>query len=285
MTAPSSFSRIQVLGSVRAWRQDRELPLGPPQQRSVLALLAIADGQPVPLHEIMEALWDGTPPPSAVNVVQTYLKRLRQLLERDRRPRTPSQVLPRVNGGYALRAPIEAVDLWQFRDLVRGARQARHAGDQPHALALLSEALELWKGPPAGDLPPLAQHRRVQAAFEEHGAVIGWYAELSLDTGAVAEALPLVEQSAATRPFDEPLHAALMRLYQAVGRRSEAVRVYQRNRQRLSDELGLDPGPELTAAYRELLGEQQPRQHRGGQAMPATPRAGTGRTPPGRTAP
>jgi DNA-binding SARP family transcriptional activator len=258
VTRPA-FSRIEILGSVRAWRGERELSLGPPQQRSVLVLLAVAQGQPIPVHEIIETLWETHPPASAVNVVQTYLKRLRQVLEPERATRRPSQVLPTVNGGYALRAAPEAVDLWRFRRLVRLAREARHDADQARTATLLAEALDLWKGPPAGDLPGLGQHRRVQAVCEEHGSVVGWFAELALITGAVAEALPVVEQAAATRPFDEPLHAHLIRLYHAVGRRSDAVRVYQRSRRRLSDEFGFDPGPELSDAFRELLHDHRPR--------------------------
>src|SRR5690606_39988189 len=74
--SPTLFRPINLLGSVRAWRGNREFRLGPPQQRSVLVLLAIAHGQPVPVHEIIEALWEGSSPASAVNVIQTYLKRL-----------------------------------------------------------------------------------------------------------------------------------------------------------------------------------------------------------------
>jgi hypothetical protein len=54
---------------VRAWRGDTELPLGPPKQRALLALLLTDAGQPMAVHEIVDALWGQEPPDSAVNVV------------------------------------------------------------------------------------------------------------------------------------------------------------------------------------------------------------------------
>lgn len=253
----SAPGRIEVLGGVRAWRGDHELPLGPPQQRDVFALLAVAGGQPVPVPEIAEALWDARPPRSAPNVVQTYVKRLRKVLEPQRPARSPSRLLPTVDGGYALRADPEAVDLWRFRQLIRLADDARRQADHDRVFALLADALTLWKGPPGGNTA-LRDHHRFRAVVEEYGTAVGRFVTPALITGAAAEALPLVAQASTARPLDEPLHAHLIRLYHATGRRFDAVKVFQAIRQRLRDELDLDPGVELTEAYRELLNGRRP---------------------------
>lgn len=253
----SPSTRIEVLGVVRAWRGERELVLGPAQQRSVLVLLAVAGGRPVPTPEIVEALWEHRQPPSAVNVVHTYLKRLRQVLEPHRPAHGPSQVLPAINGGYALRAEPDTVDLWRFRDLARQARAARLTSDHRRAAILLTDALQLWKGPPGGDLAPLWQHHRLRVVAEEHAAAVAWFAEATLGTGAVVDALPVLAQAASARPLDEPLQAHLIRLYHSVGRRADAIRVYLRSRDRLREELGLDPSPELTDAYRLLVADRR----------------------------
>ncbi|QSB13187.1 AfsR/SARP family transcriptional regulator [Natronosporangium hydrolyticum] len=277
---------ITVLGPVQAWRDDQELPLGPPQQRSVLALLAVVGGQPITTREIVEALWDSQPPRSAVNVVQTYLKRLRRILEPERPPRSASTLLPARHGGYALRAEPEAVDLWRFRGLLGRARELHRIGDHRRVTTLLADALRQWHGPPGADLPALAQHHRVRAVVEEYGAVVRWYAQASLVTGAPGEAVPVVAQAATGRPFDEPLHAQLIRLYHAAGQRSEAVRVFQSCRRRLHDELGLDPGPELTGAFGELLRDQRPWSRAvPPELKPAPTTVRTGRPPLGRTGP
>lgn len=223
----------------------------------MLALLALAGGRPVMVREIVESLWGSRPPRTAANVVQTYVKRLRRVLEPHRPLRTPSEVLPRIHDGYALAGGPDTVDVWRYRQLVGQARDARQSSDHHRVLRLLSDALALWKAPPGGDLPGVS-HDHLLPVAEEHSTVVGWYAEAALACSAAAEALPVVAQAAAARPFDEPLHAHLVRIYHALGRRGDAVRAYQDSRQRLQDDLGFDPGPDLCAAYQELLRGQRP---------------------------
>jgi DNA-binding SARP family transcriptional activator len=251
-------TRIQILGPVRAWRGTGEVSLGSPQQRAVLVLLAITGGRPVPMGTLVDALWESHPPPSAVNVIQTYLKRLRRLLDPDRPHRRPSALLPTVGDGYALRADADAVDLWRFRAQVTTARQARRAADHLRVTAILSEALRQWQGGAATDVPALAGHPWLRTLASERSTATGWLAEAALASGVAAEALEIVEETAATSPLDEPLHAHLIRLYHAVGRRSDAVRTYHHARCRLRDDIGLDPGPVLSAAYRDLLRHERP---------------------------
>lgn len=247
--------RIEVLGAVRAWRGDQELPLGTPQQRGLLAMLALAEGQPVQADEIITALWGGRPPTSADNVVHTYIRRLRRVLEPDRPARQPSRLLPRLGAGYAIRAAPDQVDLWRFRRLIGTARQAGQPGrSSPQVFRILQEAMRLWRGPPAADLPGLVDEQLIRVATEEHGAALAWYAEAALACrDGVTEALPVLVQAAGAEPFDERLQAQLIRLYHAAGRRADALRVYRRSRICLRDELGVEPGPELATAYRTLL--------------------------------
>jgi predicted ATPase len=76
-------------------------------------------------------------------------------------------------------------------------------------------------------------------------------AEMTLGNGAelVTELTDLV----AAHPVRERLVAALMRALVASGRDSEALRVYERARETLADELGVDPSPELSALHVALL--------------------------------
>jgi DNA-binding SARP family transcriptional activator len=249
---------IRILGPVRAWRGDQELPLGSPQQRGVLVLLAVAGGRGVSMHTLIGALWRDHPPPSAVNVVQTYLKRLRRSLEPDRPRRGPSTLLPTVGDGYALNPERWSVDLWRFRALMADARRARHSGDQDRVASIVGEALGLWHGSPAHDVPVLVDHPWLRTVLGERNTAVGWCAEAALSTGRAAEVLDIVEDAVATGPLDERLHAYLIRLYHAVGRRSEAVHVYHTAMGRLRDDLGLDPGSVLSAAYQQLLRDELP---------------------------
>ncbi|MPY45853.1 AfsR family transcriptional regulator, partial [Streptomyces phyllanthi] len=245
--------RIQVLGPVNVWRDGVPLALGSPQRRAVLALLAVSRGQRLPYSGLADALWGERPPASAPNVIQTHIKHLRRLLEPARPPRAPSAVLPRLGDGYALRVPYDAIDLIGFRTLVASAESARRDGDDARAAVLLADALTLWQQPPLADLPFLAAHPVVVALAGERRGVIAQYGDVMLAAGKAADVLPVLEEAAASHPLDEGAQARLIRAYDAVGRRDQAVAVYRHCHRRLSDDLGVDPGPELAGAYAAVL--------------------------------
>jgi hypothetical protein len=88
---------LRVLGpvAVRAhdgWRG------GPPQQRLILAVLALQAGQVVPAAELIDAIWDERPPRSARASLQALVTRLRQLLVE-----VPGGRVERRGDGYRLR--------------------------------------------------------------------------------------------------------------------------------------------------------------------------------------
>jgi DNA-binding SARP family transcriptional activator/tetratricopeptide (TPR) repeat protein len=272
--------RIQVFGSLRAWRDGKELDLGPPGRRAVLGLLVLGGGETVTTRELVDAVWGDRPPRSAVNVVQTHVKHLRRLLEPDRPPRTGSAVLPHVNGGYAVNQDAVDVDLLRVRLLLTEAGR----GDTARAAELLGEALRLWHGPPLADIPFLATQPKVMALVAERRKVFARHGDAMIATGAAADVLPEVAAAAAEQSLDESAQARLIRVYHAVGQRARAFQVYHDVRDRLVEELGVDPGPELRAAHAALLADdagpvlesrpapQVPRQ------LPAEPHGFTGRT-------
>ncbi|RSM75899.1 tetratricopeptide repeat protein [Kibdelosporangium aridum] len=237
--------RIQVLGPVRAWRDNGDqVDLGPVGQRAVLGLLALNGGQGMSRADLIDAVWGQRPPASAVNILQTRVKHLRRLLEPDRPPRAGSIALPRAGDGYALRI---TTDLTRFRKLATAS--------DAH---VLKQALDLWHGPPLADIPTLADHPAVLAVSKERQAAIARYGEMMISLGSAAEALSVLEEVATEQPLDEAVQARLIRAYQAAGRRAQAFEVFHAIRRRLADELGVVPGPELTAAHEDVLHEDIP---------------------------
>jgi DNA-binding SARP family transcriptional activator/tetratricopeptide (TPR) repeat protein len=247
--------RIQILGRVRVSRDGRGVPLGDTAQRAILGLLVLAGGQPLSRADLTDALWGEAPPASAANIIQTHVKHLRRLLEPDRPARAPSVLLPRVGDGYALQVAAEQVDLASFRKLVAAAAGGR---EPTPVVTLLGQALRLWDGPPLADVPVLAAHpRRITLVRERRAAVARW-SDAMIAAGAAAEAVPILEELAATEPLDEATKARLVRAYHAAGQRARALGVYHETRRQLADELGLDPGAELTAAHAALLAGERP---------------------------
>ncbi|WP_201440386.1 AfsR/SARP family transcriptional regulator [Saccharothrix sp. 6-C] len=245
---------VQVLGPVRAWRDGAALPLGPAGRKAVFALLALAHGRPVTRGELVDALWGERPPPSAANVIHTHVKHLRRLLEPGRGPRSPSTTIPTVGDGYALDLPPEAVDAARFRSLVARAGSVAH--DEPRQAAdLLTGALGLWHGRPLADVPLLAAHPGVVTLAGERRAALARHAELMTAVGAARDVLPALVEDVAAHGLDETMHALLIRAYTAAGQRDRAFDTYHVMRRRLLEELGVGPGPELTAAYLDALEE------------------------------
>ncbi|MFC6021995.1 tetratricopeptide repeat protein [Plantactinospora solaniradicis] len=263
----SDAVRVEILGSVRAWRGQHHIDFSSPGQRTVLGLLALAAGRPMTRAEIIDALWDDDrPPPTATNIIQTHVKNLRRLLEPNRQTHTRSVVLPRVGDGYAMAVPAQNLDLLRFRELAGAAAEAQRRGDPSSSARLLQRALALWRGAPLVDAPLLARHPKVVALIEERRAAVSRYGEVMIATGRAADVLPALEEAAAHSPLDETAQGLLIRAYHAMGRRDRAVSAFREVRQRLIEELGVEPGPELAAAYRAAL--RTPDQ---GPAAPARP--------------
>ncbi|MEV4348225.1 BTAD domain-containing putative transcriptional regulator [Actinoplanes sp. NPDC049596] len=235
--------RLQVLGPLRLWRGGAEVDGGPPQQRCLLALLLIRAGRPVSVTELVRLLWGTEPPASAVNVIHKYVGVLRRLLEPGLPPRSAGSYLLRHGAGYRFALPDEALDLALFRRLASAARAGATVDGY-------RRALDHFRGP-AGE--GLADSPTAAAAFaavdaELFETVIA-AADLAVRHGRAADLLPPLRMAADIGRLHEPVHTALITTLAAAGHRAEALARYRTIRDRLTTELGLEPGPALTAAW------------------------------------
>ena len=241
--------RFGVLGSVHMWLGDRQVPTGSPQQTVLLSVLLLREGQPASADELVSAIWDGEPPRAAISTVRTYVSRLRRILEGS------SAVIETVGDGYALRVPDGSVDATEFGRLTARARELLRVGATGDAVAVLDEALGLWRGSALAGLPgqfATAQRTRLQesrlAADElrltgvldafpnQHPAVV---ADLTALVGAF--------------PLREGPRVLLMRALYGSGRQADALEVYREGRVRLNEDLGLEPGPALRLVHERIL--------------------------------
>ncbi|MFM9444372.1 AfsR/SARP family transcriptional regulator [Streptomyces acidiscabies] len=243
-----------VLGSVKVWRGGVELPLGPPKQHAVLALLLLHAGQTVGLSQIVDVLWHGDPPHSAVNVVHRHIGSLRKLLEPELPPRAPGDLLVRHAGGYGINADATTLDLLHFRELVTRARDTADGGEVSGAAELYTQALSLWRGEAAQGVPAdIRVHPLFSAVDSEHLAALREGTDLMLALGTPAPVLPLLHRATAQYPLDESLHARLIQALARTGRQAEAFGLFQEMSLRLKNELGIEPGRELRLAHASLL--------------------------------
>ncbi|MEU5943646.1 BTAD domain-containing putative transcriptional regulator [Micromonospora sp. NPDC047548] len=229
-------------------RGGTELAFGAGRQRTLLGRLALTPNEAVTRSELIDLLWPDEPPESAVNLVQTYVTRLRRLLAPTALGAAPG-MLRSGPAGYLLRVGPAELDLLRFRELVDQARAARPAT----ALELLTDALAVWRAEPACDVGPLVGHPRSIAVSDERVQAAVRLADLADQLGRHDSSLAVLQALSDTHPLHEPLWGRLILALAANGLQAAALTAYQRIRGRLADELGIDPGPELADFHRRVL--------------------------------
>lgn len=236
---------LRILGPVGT-RANGAWVTGRPQQRLVLAVLALHVDQVVRVEELTDAIWDGTPPSSARGSLQALVTRVREVLAD-----LADVGVQRHGDGYRLQIEPNRVDVWRFRALIRAGRQT---ADKPGAMAAFEQALALWRGPALADVPGTAAIETFRSALAEelmsakHDRI-----RVLLDVGREREAVEEAAGLLAGNPLDEGLAEMLMAALYRCGRRAEALQVFRNTRGQLGRVQGVEPGPELQRIRQRIL--------------------------------
>ncbi len=246
--------RFGVLGPLAVWTEDGQ-PVAVPgvKVRALLSDLLVHAGRPVSVDRLVEDLWGEAAPANPSAALQVRVSQLRRALE-DAEPGA-REVVASAAPGYALRTKACAVDAAEFAALSDRARTT----DDPHArAALLADALALWRGPAYADFGDEEFARGEIARLEEQRLVVlEQQAETRLELGEHSLLAGELGDLVRRHPFRERLRAAHMRALYRAGRQGEALDSYRCLRERLVEELGVDPSPELAALHKAIL-EQNP---------------------------
>lgn len=247
--------RIRLLGPVELWVGARQAALGGPNQRTLLALLALHPGETVSRDRAAEALWGESPPEGYPQRLHTIVSRLRAAV---REAGGRSDVVETTETGYRLRIDPSRVDATEAASALRQARDMRVAGRLVAASGVARDALDLWRGPPIIDLADNGWASDDLRRLEELKlSLLEEDFDCRLSLGASAGLVEELETACAAAPLRERLHAQLMLALDASGRRADALHEYDRMRHRLSEELGIDPGPLLREAHRTVLADER----------------------------
>ncbi|MFE4251666.1 BTAD domain-containing putative transcriptional regulator [Streptomyces sp. NPDC056910] len=257
--------RFGVLGPLTVWDGDGD-PVAVPEVkvRALLAALLVHEGRPVSADRLIDGLWGDDLPGNPANALQAKVSQLRKALGRDR--------VVRQAPGYRLRLDEagDEVDADRFLSLVDRAKSAAGARERSE---LLTEALELWRGPAYADFADEEFVRTAaQRLTEQRLAVREERAEALLESGDLTLLTGELTDLIARHPLRERLRAVQLRALYLTGRQSEALGSYAELRGRLADELGLNPSPELAALHEAIL-RQDP-------ALAPPPAAPAGAAPP-----
>ncbi|MFG3322800.1 BTAD domain-containing putative transcriptional regulator [Streptomyces sp. NPDC048171] len=243
-----------VLGPVTAERGGDPLALKGPRHRAVLARLVLARRRVVPVARLVEDLWETSqaPPPRAVGALRTFVGDLRRALEPDRPPRAPARLLVTEGPGYTLRAAPDSVDAWRFEAAVAEADR----GPAAQAPERLRAALEEWRGPAYAEFSGAEWARGERSRLTElRLRAVERRAELLVELGRAAEAVPDLDAHLTGHPWREEAWRLLALALYRTGRQGDALAVLRRARGRLAGQLGLDPGPRLRGLEARILAQ------------------------------
>jgi DNA-binding SARP family transcriptional activator/class 3 adenylate cyclase len=248
-------AQFGLLGPLEVSIGGRPVNLGGSTPRTLLAMLLLRLGEVVPTDALIEGLWGDRAPPSATNSLHSHLSRLRRVLgsSQDGNGGSGFRVL-RHGAGYVLEGDGERVDARRFERLVEAGRRTLATGDAASAGSLLRQALGLWRGPVLADFAdaPFAQAEAVRLD-ELRLAVTEELVDVELDLGSHASLVPQLEALVAAHPLRERLWGQLMVALYRAGRQADALRAYQRVRDVLVEELGIEPGPALRHLEDQIL--------------------------------
>lgn len=234
---------FRLLGDVEAWLHGQRLEIGHIRQRCVLVALLVDVNHAVTTDQLIDRVWADEPPHNARNALAAYMSRLRNLL-------TDEVHILRQPGGYLLSADENSVDLHRFRRLVATARSTTEAAE---AATMYDEALQLWRGEPLASLAtPWIADVRNSLEVERFSAVLDRN-DAALAAGRHAQIVGELATALLAHPLDERLAAQLMLAEYRCGRQAVALDIFRQIRERLVEELGVDPSPVLRDTHQQIL--------------------------------
>ncbi|MFJ7239117.1 AfsR/SARP family transcriptional regulator [Streptomyces olivaceus] len=269
---------LLVLGPLELWHDQRQHELGSLKERCVLAVLLHARGEPVTVDTLMDRVWDGEPPPTAVDTLHTYLSRLRRRLRRAVGDDL-AQVRRHSSRTYQLRADPGDIDLLRFNRL-RSQAVAAAGRDREVAVGLLRAAEAQWHGEPLAEFADnsWAQSTRARLA-EDHRRVREERIRLEMELGRHADLVGELQELASQNPFAQQVIGSLMLVLYRSGRHEEALNLYRDTSTRLYRSQGIEPTAELRQLHLRML-EQDHDLLRTGTGLGDGPETGL-RTEPG----
>ncbi|MCJ1678327.1 tetratricopeptide repeat protein [Streptomyces sp. APSN-46.1] len=241
--------RFNILGPLEGWADGTRLRLGGAIQERILVTLLLEPGKVLPVSRLVEAAWDEDPPATATHQVRKAVADLR------RRIPDGAGVIVTDGPGYRTAVSDSQLDLTDFGIRVREAKAATVEGSPAEAAELLRSALALWRGPVLGGTGGSVIEAAAAALEERRLAAAEQLCELRLGLGESAELVVDLRELVSQYPLRETLRCQLMLALYRSGRQAEALEEYGKVRELLVEELGIDPGPQLTKMYAAILQE------------------------------
>ncbi|MEV6301941.1 AfsR/SARP family transcriptional regulator [Actinoplanes sp. NPDC051861] len=238
---------FSILGPVCVLRDDgSEVSVPGAKPRTVLATLLLARGEAVPDARLSGFLWGRQAPRTAGAQLYTYISRLRKRLGGAVR-------LDRQDHGYRLRIVDGRFDVDEFTRLAALGEAAVRDGRPEEGARALRSALALWRGPA---LTGVSEHlREAELPQLEEARMTALESRIEADLALLQHQrlIPELTGLVTRYPLRERLRAQWMTALYRCERQADALAVYREGRELLTSQVGVEPGPTLSATHRAVL--------------------------------
>jgi DNA-binding SARP family transcriptional activator len=239
--------RVHALGGFEVQAYGQALEFGRKTPKKALGLLKalVALGpREVPEQQVIDALWPDEEGDAGHKALSVTLLRLRRLLG-------DNDLIRQQGGRLAIDRQKCWVDAWAFEQ--RLAQVSLNGDATGPQLRMLEETLALYGGrflqEDGGDPWAVPMRERLRAKFVH--ALVGFGTHLEA-RGRYEDAIAWYLKGLDADAIVEPFYQGLMRCYDRLDRRPEALGAYRRLRQILSATLGLQPSKSLEKLYQSL---------------------------------
>lgn len=244
-------TRIQLLGRFAVSLEGQEIPpgaFGGRLVRTLIRLVVTRRGSAIPRDAIVEALWPGRPPKDPGANVDVLVSRARRALQ------DPELIVAASGGLCFVGAASCRVDAEEFLARVRAGHEAAASGAWPAAHRHFQAALDGWGGEPLPEdaYADWAQGFRRELARGYHDALEG-AAGAALACGQPGRAVVFAERAVEQEPLREGASVLLAKSLAGSGDPAGALGALRSLRERLADELGVDPSAEVAELELQLL--------------------------------
>ncbi len=217
-----------------------------PRERAILSALVVRLGATVGPGELADAVWGDQPPATWEQQIRNSVARIRTRLGR--------ATVETIGADYRLAVDPDAIDAVRFERLVSSARGHALRGEHDRAVDAYQRALALWRGAPLQDLeawePATAERLRL---VEIRNSAEEELLDARLATGESSAVIPDAERLVRDDPLRESRWAILALANYRADRQADALAALRAARERLDDELGIEPSTRLTDLERHIL--------------------------------
>jgi predicted ATPase/DNA-binding SARP family transcriptional activator len=237
---------VKLFGELEVIQAGQTLHVRGAKQRALLALLALSRGNPISSDRLIDQLWGDEQTAKATNALQAQIVALRRTLG--------ASAVVTSAAGYALDISADDVDTAQFEALVAEGCRLSVAGELGPASVVLADALQLRRGEPLAEFAYAGFADGQRGHLNELTLVASESrVEADLGLGRHNELVGELEALCREHPLRERLWELLMLALYRAGRQAEALSAYQEIRDRLVDDLGIDPGAGLREMQTRII--------------------------------